>query len=187
MPLEFLTDASPDTKDRIRDLLRTAGIRMRTEEGRLAFRSDPSPPSMVTTKSLQRKDNGALRADAFKTLRIERPGTLTWRCTPFLLRDLRKHNALPSTGMPTFSGVSGRCCGIVAERCGDSLATISESTTLTGDINDHNSRQRGFKGPRHGVGRCHRQGDHHHSRPRGLEPLRLRTMGLHRESEDCRE
>ena len=121
------------------------------------------------------------------TLRIERPGTLTWRCTPFLLRDLRKHNALPSTGMPTFPGVSGRCCGIVAERCGDSLATISESTTLTGDINDHNSRLREFKGPRHGVGSCHRQGDHHHSRPRGLEPLRLRTMGLHRESEDCRE
>lgn len=42
---------------------------MRLEEGRIAFRSDPSPPPLVTTKCLQRKDDGALRADAPKTIR----------------------------------------------------------------------------------------------------------------------
>lgn len=69
LPTDFLAGANPAAKRALRNLLSQAGIRMRLERERVAFRSDPTPTVLVSTKRLQRKSDGKLREDAGRTLR----------------------------------------------------------------------------------------------------------------------
>jgi len=76
LPSRMLVDAPSAAIERFRDLIRTAGIRMRRDQGRWFVRLDPSAGDFLILKPLQNAD-GDLRADAGQTLYEYRETLLT--------------------------------------------------------------------------------------------------------------